>query len=65
MTSSIVDRGAAPPRARAPYEKPKVTRIRLDARCAVLGFCKTTGGNGPALTGCQDAFFDPCSGSGS
>ena len=30
------------------YEKPKVTRIRLDARTAVLGFCKNSPGTGPA-----------------
>jgi hypothetical protein len=32
------------------YEKPKVTRIKLDAKCAVLAVCKTTGlaeGPGP------------------
>ena len=23
------------------YEKPKLTKIRFDAKCAVLGFCKT------------------------
>ena len=37
------------------YEKPQVTRIRLDAKCAVLGFCKTSGTVGPgqpAINGC-------------
>lgn len=48
------------------YDKPKVTRIRLDAQCAVLGFCKqVTTGSGPALTGCVDAFSDPCMTQGS
>jgi hypothetical protein len=48
------------------YEKPKLTRIVLDAKCAVLGFCKGAGGvAGPALPGCQDAFGSPCSDSGS
>lgn len=43
------------------YEKPQVTRITLDAKCAVLGFCKqVTTGSGPALTGCQDALTAPC-----
>jgi hypothetical protein len=28
------------------YEKPKVTKIKLDAKCAVLGFCKTNGSTG-------------------
>jgi len=29
------------------YEKPTVKKVRLDAKCAVLGFCKTTGKIGP------------------
>ena len=48
------------------YEKPEVTRITLDAKCAVLGFCKQSiDGSGPALTGCQDALFSPCQSQGS
>jgi hypothetical protein len=48
------------------YDKPKVTRIRLDAQCAVLGFCKKTpSGSGPVLSGCVDAFSSPCMTSGS
>jgi hypothetical protein len=31
------------------YEKPKLTKIRLDAKCAVLGFCKTSGKVGPGV----------------
>ncbi len=48
------------------YEKPKVTRIKLDARCAVLGFCKTqmVGLVGPAAINCGVPFA-PCSGPGS
>jgi hypothetical protein len=65
MTSSIETSGPAPTRGRKTYEKPKVTRIRLDARCAVLGFCKSTGGNGPGDSNCRDFFNDPCSGPGS
>ena len=36
------------------YEKPKLTKIRLDAKCAVLGFCKgaTVGPSGP---GCDSS----------
>jgi hypothetical protein len=46
---------------RKTYEKPKVTRIRLDAKCAVLGFCKQVStGSGPAMTGCRDALSSPC-----
>jgi hypothetical protein len=48
------------------YETPKVTRIRLDAKCAVLGFCKQAAtGSGPAQAGCQDALFAPCVSQGS
>jgi len=47
------------------YEKPKVTRIMLDAKCAVLGFCKGAGGvAGPVLPGCLDA-LGSCSSHGS
>jgi len=34
------------------YEKPVLKRVKLDAKCAVLGFCKTTGKLGPG-TGCM------------
>ena len=46
------------------YEKPKVTRIKLDAKCAVLGFCKGATG-GPAGVGCKDTFNSPCNSQGS
>jgi hypothetical protein len=52
-----------------PYVKPEVTRIRLDARCAVLGFCKANSsgaaGAGPAVSYCADAFGSPCQSQGS
>ena len=48
------------------YEKPKATRIRLDAKCAVLGFCKQAGtGSGPTALGCTDGIVSPCSSQGS
>lgn len=47
------------------YEKPEVARITLDAKCAVLGFCKGASGSGPARTGCKDALGDSCKSSGS
>jgi len=31
------------------YEKPILTKIRLDAKCAVLSFCKTSGLVGPGV----------------
>ena len=34
------------------YVKPKVTTIKLDAKCAVLGFCKVNGGSGPNGDNC-------------
>ena len=48
-----------------PYKKPKVTRINLDARTAVLGICKTTGAGGPAEPGCGDGLGGSCSVDGS
>jgi len=45
------------------YEKPEVTKIKLDARTAVLGVCKTAGSSGgptgancgPPLPQCLDS----------
>ena len=37
---------------RKKYVKPKVTEIKLDAKCAVLGGCKISGDAGPAGSGC-------------
>ena len=35
------------------YVKPEVTKIKLDAKCAVLGFCKiSSGGSGPTGDDC-------------
>jgi len=34
------------------YEKPRLRKVKLDAKCAVLGFCKTTGKIGPGNPGC-------------
>ena len=45
------------------YEKPRVTRISLDAKCAVLGFCKMVGSTGPAVPNCK--LFGPCRAKGS
>ena len=42
------------------YEKPILTQIRLDAKCAVLGFCKTGGKVGPGVgsgAGCQPGSY--------
>ena len=46
------------------YEKPKVTRIKLDAKTAVLGICKTTGAGGPGYFNC-DNLGAPCEAAGS
>ena len=45
------------------YVKPEVKKISLDAKCAVLGFCKTSGSEGPMETGCGSPLA--CSGHGS
>jgi hypothetical protein len=35
------------------YVKPKLKKVKLDAKCAVLGFCKTKGKiNGPGRSHC-------------
>ena len=48
------------------YEKPEATRIHLDAKTAVLGFCKTTGSMGPLAPSCGvGGGFGPCSSEGS
>lgn len=47
------------------YRKPTVTRIRLDAKCAVLGFCKGPSSGGPVVSGCEDGFGSNCLDSGS
>ena len=31
------------------YEKPQITKVKLDAECAVLGFCKTPSSFGPGV----------------
>ena len=46
------------------YEKPKITRIKLDARTAVLGICKTSGAGGPDAYGCE-VLGAPCDSPGS
>ena len=54
------------PKQKQQYERPKLTRIRLDAKCAVLGFCKTSGKAGPGVgsgAGCNAG--TPCDAPGS
>ena len=51
------------PSKKKEYEKPKITKIRLDAECAVLGFCKNTGKIGPAVMNCTVG--TPCDAAGS
>jgi len=46
------------------YEKPKLTKVRLDPKCAVLGFCKNTGNIGPGVPNCGIPMA-PCYSSGS
>ena len=48
------------------YEKPEAKRIHLDAKTAVLGFCKTTGSLGPLADNCGvGGGWGPCSSEGS
>jgi len=44
---------------RKKYVKPKVTKIKLDAKCAVLGGCKISGEAGPSGSGCESLSI-PC-----
>jgi hypothetical protein len=34
------------------YEKPTLKKVKLDAKCAVLGFCKVANKIGPGKLGC-------------
>ena len=38
---------------RKKYVRPKVTQVKLDAKCAVLGGCKIGGDDGPGGSNCQ------------
>jgi hypothetical protein len=53
------------PKKKKEYEKPKVTRITLDAKCAVLGFCKGAAGGGPVVGLCVDVLGSACVTTGS
>lgn len=46
-----------------PYVKPEVRKITLIAEEAILGFCKKSGGTGPATISCGAVIH--CSGIGS
>jgi hypothetical protein len=35
------------------YQKPTLKKVKLDSKCAVLGFCKTTAKLGPGNVGCK------------
>ena len=47
------------------YEKPKITKIKLDPKTAVLATCKASGIVGPGGSGCETFLGDPCSSFGS
>jgi hypothetical protein len=47
------------------YEKPKITKIKLDPKTAVLAVCKASGIAGPGGSGCETFLGDPCSSFGS
>ena len=47
------------------YEKPQITRIKLDAKTAVLSVCKTSGTFGPGTMGCLSFLGDNCLDAGS
>jgi hypothetical protein len=45
------------------YVKPMVTKIKLDAKCAVLGGCKISGGSGPSGDDCGSPLYCHSAGS--
>ena len=45
------------------YKKPEVKRVSLDAKCAVLAFCKTSGSLGPDGSDCGLPALCPSEGS--
>jgi hypothetical protein len=48
------------------YEKPRLTKIKLDPQCAVLGFCKNSaasGNAGPRGVACGVPFICRAAGS--
>ncbi len=47
------------------YQKPKITRIKLDAKTAVLAVCKTDGKFGPGKMGCKNHLGNSCNQAGS
>ena len=49
---------------RKPYLKPEVRKITLIAEEAILGFCKASGGTGPAASSCGYGVI-PCTTIGS
>jgi len=46
------------------YKKPEVKRVSLDAKCAVLAFCKSSGSLGPDGDNCGVP-LPPCASEGS
>jgi hypothetical protein len=47
------------------YVKPAIQKIKLDAKTAVLGVCKTASVGGPSGVGCGPPVFQPCQDPGS
>lgn len=47
------------------YEKPKITKINLDAKTAVLAVCKTSGKFGSGKAGCRNHIGQLCNQEGS
>jgi hypothetical protein len=47
------------------YIKPEITKIKLDAKTAVLAVCKTSGLGGPSGGNCGPPVFQPCQDVGS
>jgi hypothetical protein len=50
---------------RKKYQTPKITRISLDAKTAVLAVCKTDAKFGPGKMGCKNHLGNNCNQAGS
>ena len=61
----IMDKKVKTQKTRKKYEKPEITKIKLDAKTAVLAACKTSGAFGPGGMGCITFLGEACSQAGS
>ena len=61
----IMDKKVKTKKTKKKYAKPEITKIKLDAKTAVLAACKTSGAFGPGGNGCITFLGEACSQAGS